>query len=276
MISPLAKAFQKRVLFFVIAVLVLLTCSSVFITEWALRKNLRNQAESLDNLVNLQLEWMHRNAPLYTAGSEGVVVGAGPEQTFQRVPEMLIQQWGKSNQELEDVRFFLASTWPLNPQNIPHGRAKAYLDQLELGLVPAERQWWQEGDHFTLFRPIAMRAECESCHKSDVSHQYRGALIWEIPSNILSESRWTVLLASSLLAFGALTLLFFLVRRFFFKAVTQPLSQLEHLADSYSHGNFDGQVQYDAEDEIQSLLKSILRLKKSLQMAMKRLQGEAK
>ena len=271
--SPLAKRFQKRMLGFILVLILIMLTGGMMMSEYILAKNLHQNAEAMNDLVQLQMDWINLNASasIETPVPEGEAVEEAPHSGGEHIPQMIVEEWGKKSTLGQDTKFGLVSQRPLIEEKRAKGKADVFLTEMEQGKADISKRWWKEGDTYYLLSPLVIKDSCNDCHESDSGSKIRGAFLWEFGTSSISQFRMMGILSSTIMVLGSVFILYFLFKRFFSQAITKPLGELEDLADQISRGNFDLTFNYQFEDEIKKVGESIFRLKKSLQMAMKRL-----
>ncbi|NEP51021.1 MAG: DUF3365 domain-containing protein [Moorea sp. SIO3C2] len=188
----------------------------------------------------------------------------------------------------------------LNPTNL---RDKA--DSFETKIVESFRQQPEltektgfrslpSGKIFYVARPLAISEKsCLRCHSTPEAapasqiasygddHGFGWKLNEIVGAKIVSVPAFKIFNSAKqlqLLVIGIISVFFLvgilLINGFLKVSVTTPLKQMAQLAKEVSTGNMAGEFDYDSEDEIGILAKSLNRMKISLEMAMNMLNSE--
>lgn len=144
---------------------------------------------------------------------------------------------------------------------------------------------------FYIARPIKVtKASCLDCHstveKAPPSmiefygpnngfgwemDEIVGAQMISVPaSTVINKARRATLLLVGLVS-GIFALILFLVNLLLSKQVVKPLKRIAQTAEEVSRGNLNVEFEQDSNDEVGMLAKSFTRMKRSLMLAMDRL-----
>jgi len=175
---------------------------------------------------------------------------AGRSQDVQRMLEDL-----KGQEALADVRIITEEGRILrssDPEEIGKKLSSAELSALEQGL--RESRGAREEERYTLFRPIANRPECQSCHGAE--RKLNGILTIAVSlaesRRSLAESRRSTLVAAALTLLAAFSVIWMLLSHW----MNRPVKSLMASVARVEKGDFSARAEVLGTDEFGKLARN--------------------